>query len=81
MQEGTQAGKINKNIFFLLPFIILPFLKSFKHLLPNIANTLSAFTSAILGFSGAKQICLCLCLFLSLFVLIRIFLHRPSSVS
>lgn len=80
MQEDTKARKINTNVFFLPPFIILPFLKSFKHPLPNIANTLSAFTSAILGFSGALQICLCLCLFLSLFVLIRIFLHGPSSV-
>lgn len=29
----------------------------------------------MLGFSGAKQICLCLCLFLSLFVYSDFFLH------
>lgn len=29
----------------------------------------------MLGFSGAKQICLCLCLFLSLFVYTDFFLH------
>lgn len=75
MQEGAQAHKENKCkqtiIFSLLPLLFNPPPFFLNHL--NIPPSQHckhpvSFTSTMLGFSGAKQICLCL--FVSLIVCI-----------
>lgn len=70
MQKGTQEGKWTNYFFSLLPFIIppppTPIWNHLNFPPPQHCKHPVSFTSAMLGFSGAKQICLCL--FVSLIV-------------